>query len=803
MAGEPTSCKPNRLAHEKSPYLLQHAYNPVDWYPWGEEAFVRARRENKPIFLSIGYSTCHWCHVMERESFENEEVAALMNEYFVCIKLDREERPDIDKIYMTAVQATTGSGGWPMSVWLTPDLKPFYCGTYFPPEARYGRPGFKELLQRVHDVWEANHDGVIAEANQITEALTQHATLHQPVVARSPDRATTDQELDDTPLRLGFEQFRGSYDEEHGGFGGAPKFPRPVVLNFLLRYYARTQAGTPVPPEAGPAPSGAGTPASAEATAGKPASDLVAGKPVPPEATKARDMALHTLRAMGEGGMFDQLGGGFHRYSVDERWLVSHFEKMLYDQAQLVGSYIDAYQITHEPFYADIARRTCDYVLRDMSSPDGGFYSAEDADSEGIEGKFYVWTREEVERVFGVVGRLPSGGGVEHAASGDAAYDNGAVDIFCRYHGVEREGNWEHGNNVLHVALTVEEAVKLFHKSESEVRTILDEGRAKLFAAREKRVRPHRDEKILTAWNGLMISALARAAQALPESGSGLSAATVGAPRPLPHSPDYLAAAQRAARYVLAKRLKDGGLMRTETVPAMVEDYAFFANGLVDLYETDFDPQWLLKAIELSNTMLESFYDPNDGGFFQTDGRDASVLVRSKEDYDGAEPSGNSMATLLLLRLAQFTGGGVAASVSDAGRGKAAGTAASTPLGNPPYREAAEKTLALFGKHMHKAPQVVPQMLCALDFYLSKPKQIVIAGKPDAADMRTMLRAIRERFLPNKIVLLADDRLTQWLPYAKDMKMVNGKATAYVCVNYACQLPTSDIRKFTDSLGER
>ena len=621
----------NRLAQEKSPYLLQHAHNPVDWYPWGEEAFAKARQENEPIFLSIGYSTCHWCHVMERESFEDEDIAAVMNKYFVCIKVDREERPDIDHIYMTAVQATTGSGGWPMSVFLTPDLKPFYCGTYFPPESKYGRPGFKELLQRVHDVWESNHDGVVAQAKQITEALAQHSSLP----------SAGDAKLNVAPLKLGLEQFRASYDSEHGGFGGAPKFPRPVVLNFLFR---------------------------------------VGGK----------DMALFTLRKMGEGGVFDQLGGGFHRYSVDERWLVSHFEKMLYDQAQLVCSYIDAYQITREPFYADIVRRACDYVLRDMTNPDGGFYSAEDADSEGVEGKFYVWTRKEVEQVLG-----------------DKA------ETFCRAYDVDTPGNWEHGLNVLHG-------------------TGFPEERAELFAAREKRVRPHRDEKILTAWNGLMISALARASQALDE-------------------PRYAAAARKSAQFILKNRFKDGKLMRTDTVPAMVEDYAFFANGLVDLYETDFDSQWLKKAGELSDAMLKSFYDSKDGGFFQTDGRDASVLIRSKEDYDGAEPSGNSMATLLLLRLAQFAD-------------------------RDEYRTAAGKTLAAFATHMQRAPHVVPQMLCALDFYLSTPKQIVLTG-PDPA----LLRVIRDRYLPNKIVMI-ESRPT-----------IGGKPTAYVCENFVCRLPTNDV----------
>jgi uncharacterized protein len=672
MAGAAETNKPNRLIHETSPYLLQHAYNPVDWYPWGEEAFVRAHKENKPIFLSIGYSTCHWCHVMEHESFENDDIAAVMNKYFVCIKVDREERPDIDRIYMTAVQATTGSGGWPMSVWLTPDLKPFFCGTYFPPDARYGRPGFKELLQRVHDVWEGNHDGVVAQAGKIAETINQYAIIGGGGSTNSP--------LDDAPLQLGFEQFRGSYDDVNGGFGGAPKFPRPVSLNFMFRYFARTNE------------------------------------------VAARDMALHTLRAMGEGGMFDQLGGGFHRYSVDDHWLVSHFEKMLYDQAQLVSSYIDAYQITHDLFYADIARRTCDYVLRDMTSPDGGFYSAEDADSESVEGKFYVWKGEEIEKILG-----------------DRA------DAFCRAYDVTADGNWEHSLNVLHVA-SPETA-----KFASE--------RAKLFVVREKRIRPHRDEKVLTAWNGLMISALSRTAQALDE-------------------PKYRAAAERAARYIVTNRLKDGQLTRTATGRAMVEDYAFLGNGLVDLYEADFDPQWLVTATTLADTMLAQFYDAKDGGFFQTDGRDPSVIVRTKEDYDGAEPSGNSMATLLLLRLAQFTD-------------------------RVNYRDAAEKTLQLFGDRLRKAPSTVAQMACALDFYLSKPKQIVIAGKADAADTRAMLQAVHEHYLPNAIAILADGgdqqkALTKLLPFLETIKSIDGKATAYVCVNYACQLPTSDVGKMRE-----
>ncbi len=706
MTADHSTRKPNRLVHEKSPYLLQHAYNPVDWFPWGEEAFAKARQENKPIFLSIGYSTCHWCHVMERESFENDAIAALMNAYFICIKLDREERPDIDKIYMTAVQATTGSGGWPMSVWLTPELKPFFCGTYFPPDSRYGRPGFKQLIEKLHEVWESNHDGILAQAKDITATIEQHSGL-----------SGGDKLPDESPLRLGYEQFRGSFDETHGGFGGAPKFPRPVTLNFLFRYFARTGE------------------------------------------QKARDMALQTLRAMGEGGMFDQLGGGFHRYSVDERWLVSHFEKMLYDQAQLVSSYIDAYQITRDPFYADIARRTCDYVLRDMTSPDGGFYSAEDADSEGVEGKFYVWTREEVEQVLAVGGSgIPAA--TPQTPSTTRRDKNVAptsptepADLFCRAYDVDRPGNWEHGLNVLHVAM---------HPLPD-----LADSRQKLFAVREKRVRPHRDEKILTSWNGLMISALCRAAQALDE-------------------PRYRQAAERAAGFIRSRHYRAGKLSRTETAPAVVDDYAFFANGLVDLYETTFEPQWLMKARELADTMIELFYDRERGGFFMTDGRDPSVIVRAKEDYDGAEPSGNSMAALLLLRLAEFTGDSVAA-VGD--RGGEGGRAQRARL---QYREIAEKTLAAFTTHLNRAPHAVPQMLCALDFALGKPKQIVLAGARDAEETRAMIRAVHQTFLPNKVLLFAEDGGK----FAQALKPIDGKTTAYVCENFTCQLPTTDLQQF-------
>jgi len=657
MAKTPTqSTQANRLVHETSPYLLQHAYNPVDWYPWGAEAFAKAKQENKPIFLSIGYSTCHWCHVMEHESFENDDLAAVLNEHFVAIKVDREERPDLDKIYMTATQATTGSGGWPMSVWLTHDLKPFYCGTYFPPDSRYGRPGFKDLLLKIHDVWEANHSGILAQANQITETIRQHAV----VVRDDSERA-----LDLAPLQLCFEQTRGSYDAANGGFGGAPKFPRPVLLNFLFQLHN----------------------------------------------AEAREMALHTLRKMGEGGMFDQLGGGFHRYSVDDHWLVSHFEKMLYDQAQLVSSYIDAYQLTHDEFFSDIARRTCDYVLRDMTSPDGGFYSAEDADSEGVEGKFYVWTQPEIEAVLSGRSDIPvATSGVSDDGRGRNAAPTIAGD-FCRAYDVTSGGNWEHGVSILHVT----EPIAGRFATERE----------KLLKTRSRRIRPHRDEKVLTAWNGLMISALCRAAQALNE-------------------PRYRDAAQRAAKCILSSEK----LQRSGNVPAVVDDYAFFANGLIDLYETDFDSTWLTKATALTDQMLKSFYDAEDGGFFMNAGGDASVIIRAKEEYDGAEPSGNSVATLLLLRLAEFTDG-------------------------EDYRKAAERTLTLFAPRMRSAPHVMPQMLCALDFALGKPKQIVLTGPLETA----LLCVIRQRYLPRKTVL---------------HKPAAGATSVAVCTDRVCQLPVTE-----------
>src|SRR5262245_14632973 len=548
----------NRLANEKSPYLLQHAHNPVDWYPWGSEAFDRAKRENKPIFLSIGYSTCHWCHVMERESFENEEVAKVLNKLFVCIKVDREERPDIDQIYMTAVMRLTGNGGWPMTVFLTPDLKPFYGGTYYPPEDRGGRPGLPRLAETIADAWANKHEDVLTSARLLSADLA-------PDPKGSEGGAVPTVEL----LKTTDAQLARAFDTEHGGFGGAPKFPRSHVLSLMLRIWKRT--GDP------------GTLARVE----------------------------KTLHEMDKGGIHDHLGGGFHRYSVDDRWLVSHFEKMLYDQAILARTYLEAYRVTKRPAYAATARDIFEYVLRDMRAPEGGFYSAEDADSEGEEGKFYVWTPADLEKALG---------------EEDAA-------LFARTYGVTEAGNFEHGWSILHLDPDAKPAAP-------EIEARLAKARSTLLAVRSKRVRPHLDDKVLTDWNGLMIGALAE------------GASTLGEPR-------YAEAAAKAADFILTAMRKNGRLLHTwrqgeAKIPGFLEDHAFLGNGLVDLYEATFDPRWLKEARGLA-TALEGFRDTAGGGWFLTSGTHEKLLARPKELYDGAIMSGSSMATLFLLRLGHLT----------------------------------------------------------------------------------------------------------------------------------------------------
>lgn len=670
----------NRLIHEKSPYLLQHAHNPVEWHAWGPEAFAKARAEDKPIFLSVGYSTCHWCHVMERESFEDDGIAGIINRHFVPVKVDREERPDVDRIYMTFVQATTGSGGWPMSVWLTPDLKPFFGGTYFPPDNRYGRPGFRAVLEQIATAWERDRGQIAASGEDVLNQLRSHLNAAPGITL-----------LSDAALDSAFYAFRRTFDSQSGGFGGAPKFPRPSVYNFLFRYYHRTKN------------------------------------------REALDMVLQTLQAMAKGGMHDQLGGGFHRYSVDAKWLVPHFEKMLYDQAQLAISYVEAFQITGDNFYANVARDILDYVLRDMTHSEGGFYSAEDADSvidpadpetKG-EGAFYLWTKAEIEKILG----------------------QPAADAFNAQYGVEENGNVRQdpqgeftGKNIL------------FQANAAEV-----PGREKLLAARSGRIRPHLDDKILTAWNGLMISAFAKAAGPLNE-------------------PRYLEAARRSADFVLDKmvrqpfmevlrRFRDG----EAAVPGFLDDYAFLVQGLLDLYEAEFNPARLEAAVRLTEKQRELFEDSEQGGFFSTASGQEDLVLRMKDDYDGAEPSGNSVAALNLLRLAQITD-------------------------RADFRGSAQKLLRACAQHLQENAQAVPQMLVAYEFSIAEIQQIILVGPA-----QEFLEAVYHRFLPHSIVLAVDSEesrrvLSSYLPVIGSMSAPG----AYVCVNYTCRLPTTEVERFVE-----
>ncbi|HEY8899712.1 MAG TPA: thioredoxin domain-containing protein [Chthoniobacterales bacterium] len=658
----------NELAAATSPYLLQHADNPVHWHEWNAAAFARAQAENKPVFLSIGYSTCHWCHVMAHESFENPEIAAVLNEFYVSIKVDREERPDIDRLYMAFVQATTGSGGWPMSVWLTPKGEPFFGGTYFPPTDRYGRPGFATVLERIAELWAAEPDRILAQGADVIASLRETST---------PPSASL--ELNAAPLLAGFDAFATNYDAARGGFGGGPKFPRPSVFNFLLR------------------------------------------RPEP----EALEITLHTLRAMAAGGMRDHLGGGFHRYSVDGAWHVPHFEKMLYDQAQLVGSYLDAWQITGDAHFAVLVRETLGYVTRDLTHAQGGFFSAEDADSllehgqpAHAEGAFYVWSHDEIGRLLGP----------ERAA------------IFGQRYGVESGGNVDPaadphheftGKNIL-----VERAAE----------PALEAERAILFEARARRPRPHLDDKILTAWNGLMISAFARTGAAMD-------------------APDYLAIARRAAEFVRAELFDPatGELLRTwrdgrASIRAFTEDYAFLIQALLDLYEADLDPAWFEWAQELQAKQDALFFDESTGSYLGSAEGDPLVPLRLRDDYDGAEPSANAVATRNLLRLAWMTH-------DDA------------------FTERARRILASFETILHRMPSAVPQMLCALDMFLTPPRQFVIAGP----DPQEFLRAIHRRHEPNRVVVRAGHT-----PATAAMLPVKGRAALYVCEDFACRAPITD-----------
>src|SRR5437870_5842556 len=654
---------------------------------------------------------------MAHESFESEEVAAIMNREFVNIKVDREERPDVDRVYMTFVQATTGGGGWPMSVWLTPDLKPFVGGTYFPPEDRYGQPGFKKVLERVATAWKENHANIVEQGDKIVDALRE-----------SQGAAKPEGEIDAAVLEAAYKQLDRSYDPKEGGFGNAPKFPRPVALNFLTRFYARD-----------------------------PKSD--SGK-------QALEMTLFTLRKMAAGGMHDHLGGGFHRYSVDRYWHVPHFEKMLYDQAQLATAYLDAFQITHDRQYELVARDILDYVARDMTSKEGGFFSAEDADSpvvagigdpgpkKNAEGAFYIWPKKEID-----------------AALGDAA------EIFDFHYGVQSHGNAPEGSdpqdefrgkNVLIERHTIAETAKQFKESEDAIRQSLARSREILFAIRSKRPRPHLDDKIIAAWNGLMISAYARAAQALDE-------------------PRYFEIAVHAAKFLQANLYDSSrnNLYRNyregrSDIEAFADDYAFVIQGLLDLYEASFDVEWLKFAIQLQETQDRLFFDEKNGGYFSTSGKDQSVFLRMKDDNDGAEPAASSVAALNLLRLSQI-------------------------LDDKGMAEHARKTIDAFATTLSHFPSAMPQMLVALDYSLSKPRQIVIAGKPDAAETKALLKEVHQYFLPKTILLLADSAEGQKYLGDKNeairaMSMVEGKPAAYVCENFTCKAPVTDAKQLAELL---
>jgi uncharacterized protein len=683
----PGSAK-NRLAKEKSPYLLQHASNPVDWYPWGSEAFDKARNESKLIFLSIGYSTCHWCHVMEHESFENEEVAAILNHDFVSIKVDREERPDIDHIYMTAVQTMTGAGGWPLSLFLTPEGKPITGGTYFPPIDRWGRPGMKTILPRLAKLWKENRADAEKAANEMAGLLQ---------VKPDVDGATLDASIFDKALT----QYRNGFDPERGGFGGAPKFPRSHDLSFLMGLFHRTRN------------------------------------------EDALKMVEVTLQHMAHGGIYDHLGGGFHRYATDENWLVPHFEKMLYDQAMLVKTYLEAFQLTRNSFYADVARDILNYVSRDMTDPAGGFYSAEDADSEGEEGKFYVWQPQETLSILGE--------------------EKG--QLFNSFYGVTPEGNFEHKTSILNITKPLESFARDTGKDPAYIKKLLLECHCKLFGERAKRIAPYKDDKVLTAWNGLMITSYARAAQILGES-------------------RYADQARRAADFVLTHLQKDGRLLRRyregeAAVLGFHDDYAFFALGLLDLYEATFEVKWLEEATRLTREMIRLFWDDQDGGFFYT-AQDAEVLIaRSKDYYDGATPSGNSIATLLMLRLSRM-------------------------IGDTDLEARAEKAIQSNAAPADHYPMAFPQFLMAVDFALGPTREIVFAGEKSSA-FNEMIAALHATFDPRRVVLhysegTEGERIGKLAPYLMGQKSLKGLTTAYICENHACDLPITDPAEFKNKI---
>ncbi len=684
--------QPNRLLSEKSPYLLQHAYNPVQWYPWGEEAFEAARKEDRPIFLSVGYSTCHWCHVMARESFEDPSVAALMNQTFICIKVDREERPDIDQMYMAFALRMTGQGGWPLTIIMTQDRQPFFAATYIPKNGRFGQAGLMELIPKIREMWINNRKELLTSADRFMNNLKMDNSRE----TQSSEASAKD--LDASILAKGHEGLSSIYDAQNGGFGTAPKFPAAHNLLFLLRYWKRSQD------------------------------------------ENALAMVEATLKAMRMGGIYDQVGFGFHRYSTDAGWFIPHFEKMLYDQTLLVMAYVEAFQATGKDEYAKVAREILEYVLRDMTSSDGAFFSAEDADSEGEEGKFYLWTAEELREIL----------------------EKEELQLTIRLFDVHEQGNFEKGRNILRLRSSLEDAAAVLKIPEQELQSRLEKIRQKLFDARNKRIRPLKDDKILTDWNGLMISALSRAAQALQE-------------------PRYAAAAKRAADFILEKmRTPQGRLLhryRGEAgIQANLDDYAFLIWGLIDLYETVFEVVYLQAALQQNQVMLEHFWDGEKGGLFFTPDDAKDLPLRQKEFYDGAVPSGNSAAMLNLLRLSRLTGDpgleekaqGLARALSSA--------AASQPLGHS-------------------------MLLCALDFALGPSFEIALVGGLEDEDLLRMLEAIRSYFLPSKVVVaVSGAEIAKFAPFTESLVRLDGAATAYVCSNHRCLAPTTDPERMIEQL---
>jgi len=682
----------NRLSREKSPYLRQHAGNPVDWYPWGEEAFERARREGKPVFLSIGYSTCHWCHVMERESFADEDVARLLNAAFVCIKVDREERPDLDQYYMAVGQMLTGSGGWPLTIVMTPDKRPFFAGTYFPKERRWGRPGLTDLVPQILEIWKTRREDIVRSAAGIFEAVCKAQAEAENSLPARP-------ELGPEILDQAFRDFQANFDGRRGGFGSAPKFPLPHNSAFLLRYWLRT-----------------GNAASLE-------------------------MAERTLRAMRSGGLWDHLGFGFHRYSTDAAWLVPHFEKMLYDQALLAEVYAEAYLATGKGDFRQTAVETLEYVLRDLAAPEGAFYTAEDADSEGEEGRFYVWEKEEI----------------------DSALDSGQAALAARVFGVRRQGNFAEqggdrdGRNILYEAKAASEAAAELGIPKDQVESMMAAIRGRLFSTREKRPRPFKDTKILTDWNGLAIAALARVARITDDS-------------------RFLDAAERAARFILEEMRDEEGRLRhafmdgEARIPAFLDDYAFVIKGLIELYESAFELRHLESAVELMDVAVRDFLDTTGGGFFSVSSG-TELPVRAKEVYDGAVPSGNSVMLRNLLRLARMTG-------------------------RQDLENAAGRLTAAFAGQVSARPAVHAEFLCGLAYAFGPATEVVVVGRPGSDKIRAMLEELKKTYLPNAVVLFkpagADSaRIETIAPITKDMREVDGGAAAYVCVRGRCLRPVT------------